>query len=234
MKIRLTIAGLLLPALTVAADPLAHMKEGMQKFQRGQFAEAAEAFRRAAEGAAQKQLDPAVARFNRGVALFRQGEYEQALQAFLEAAATTDLDLQALSYYNAACARLRQFETAVERQEGSSLERHLAEAVAFLDRSLLLKPDQPDARHQLEYALALQESLDLALIRLEEALGRAETLIAQHRFEEAHSLLLQIRQSTGPALLLPRADKPRFDRLLERTGQIVQILKGSESPGAQR
>lgn len=233
MKIRLTIACMLLPALAVAADPRAHMKAGAEKFQRGQFAEAAEAFRLAAETAGQKQLDPAVARFNRGVALFRQGDYEQALQAFLEAAVTTDLDLQALAYYNAACARLRQFEVALERQEGASLERYLAEAVAFLDRSLLLKPDQADARHQLEYVLSLQESLALALVRLEEALGRAETLIAQHRFEEAHALLLQVGQAAGPALLLPRADKPRFDRLLERTGQIVQILKGSESPGAQ-
>lgn len=221
---------MLLIATIAHADPHVAMREGFRAFEAGDFAAAASAFEQAARSARDAGLDPTVAQFNEGVALFRQSLWDAAADAFMEARLTTDLDRQARALFNAGTARLRQVEAALEAQDGRLIEKHLEESIELLSQSLLIKPDQDDVRHQLELALARRESLALFVVELGRVAEAADRLISQHRFEEAHGLLAAARERLAPALILPKPEVKSFERVLERTGQIVQILQATAQP----
>ncbi len=226
----LLLAAPLFACALAHADPRAAMREGFAAFERGEFAAAAAAFDKAEQQAGESGLDPTVPRFNKGVALFRQQRWDAAAAAFMEARLTPDLDRQARALYNAGCSRLKQVESALEAGEGRDLEKHLEEAIEWLGQSLLIRPDRPDARHQLERALATRERLSLYVVELASILQQADKWIAEYRFEDAHRLLATARERLAPALILPRPEVKSFEQALERTGQIVQILEAGEQP----
>jgi tetratricopeptide (TPR) repeat protein len=231
MKRRFAIVFFSFNTLTVAfGDPRVAMREGFEAFERGAFAAAAAAFERAEQEAESLRLDPSVPRFNKGVALYRQQLWDAAAATFLEARMTPNLDRQARALYNAACCRLRQVDAAIEMGDGRMLEQHLDEAIEWLGQSLLIRPDRDDARRQLERALAMKQTLALYLSELNMLAQRADRLIAEHRFEEAHTLLASARERLSPALILQRPEVKTFEQTLERTGQIVQILRAEETP----
>jgi tetratricopeptide (TPR) repeat protein len=230
MKRAAPILCLLSACAAAFADPRVAMREGFEAFERGEFVEAAAAFGRAEQEAASSNLDPTVPRFNKGVALYRQQLWDAAASTFMEARLTPDLDRQARALYNAGCCRLRQVDAAIEAGDGRLIEQHLDEAIEWLGQSLLIRPDRADARIQLERALATRETFTLYLSELSALAQQADRLIGEHRFEEAHAALTVARERLGPALILPRPEVKSFEQTLERTGQIVQILKTEEHP----
>lgn len=217
-------------AIAAHADPRVEMREGFRAFEKGEFAAAADAFEKAGASARESGLDPTVALFNRGVALYRQAQWDAAADAFFEARLTPNLDRQARALFNAGTARLKQVEAAIESREGRLIEQHLNEAIEWLGQSLLIRPDREDARHQLELALARQASLAMSVMELARVVQTADHLIAQHKFEEAHGLLAAARERLAPALLLPKPEVKSFEQVLERTGQIVQIIRSQQQP----
>lgn len=221
---------LLCTAIVARADPRVDMREGFRAFDKGEFAAAATAFEKAGATARESGLDPTVAQFNRGVALYRQSQWDAAADAFFEARLTPDLDRQARALYNAGTARLKQVEAAIEARDGQRIEQHLNEAIEWLGQSLLIRPNREDARHQLELALARRESLAMYVMELGRVAQTADQLIAQHQFEEAHGLLAAARERLAPALLLPKPEVKSFEQMLERTGQIVQIIQSQQQP----
>lgn len=231
MRMAIGIVLVLVLALTAFADPRAAMREGVRAFEKGEFARAAHLFEQAASNAAPSGLDPTVPLLNEGVALFRSGNYGAAADLFLQARLTPDLDRQARALYNAATARLKQVETALASGDGRDIERHLNEAIEWLSQSLIIRPDREDTRHQLEVALAHRDLLQGFLIELSVVLQTAERLLDDHRFEEAHRVLLAAKERLGPALILPKEEAKSFAQLLERTGQIVQILQTATAGG---
>ncbi len=81
--------------------------------------------------------------FNSGNALYRMGEFDSALREYLNAAASFDDELSAMSYYNAGNAELSAGD--------------LEAALESFKQSLRRNPGDLDAKYNLEVALALLE-----------------------------------------------------------------------------
>ncbi len=219
---------ILLPlAFSARAEPRLAMREGTKAFEQGQFTNAIARFDAAAEEAPAAQLDPGPARFNRGVALFHTHQWDAAYEAFSAAQKTADMKLQGIALYNAGVTRMKQVADALTSGSGTNLETHLTEAIELFGRSLLVYPNQPDTRTNLELALAQRAALQRAILSLQQALTNADQLIAAHEFSKANALLTNARQQLAPVLALGRPEAKTFEQYVERTGQIVEILTRS-------
>ncbi|MCO6401487.1 MAG: hypothetical protein J5I99_09715 [Verrucomicrobia bacterium] len=229
MKTQCTIVTLIFAgfALTASAEPRSAMREGTHAFEQGLFTNAVAAFDTAAQEAPSAGLDPGIARFNRGVALFRDKQWEPAHDTFLTAEKAADMEIQGMALYNAGVTRLHQVAEALNEGNGTNLEAHLNQAIDHFDRSLLIRPDQPNVRLNLEHALAQRAALHRAIVELQSSIQRADQLIIAHEFTQAHSLLTNANQRLAPILKLGRPEAKTFEQYLKRTGQIVQILEGS-------
>lgn len=215
---------LLAGAPLVHAEPRMALREGTRAFEEGHFTNAVAFFEMAAKEAPSAKLDPSVAHFNRGAAFFRDKQWDPACEAFLASSLTPDLERQALALYNAGVCRLQQVNKALETGDGTNLETHLNEAIDLFGKSLLVRPGQADARHNLEFALARKAALTAAIAELGLVLQNADQLVAAHQFPEAFNVLTQANKRLAPILKLGRPEAKTFEQLLERTGQIVQIL----------
>ena len=231
MKILLSIALLTTALVTFASatEPRAENRKGERLFQQGEFATAADAFQAAAASASSQNLDPAVPLFNAGVARLRAADSEQAASGFLAATRTPDLTLQSLAYFNAGTVRLLQIQQASQAGQASNVLAQLAQSIECLEQSLMIKPGRAETRHNLEVALTYRAAILAALARLVAAMDSAGRQVAQHQFVEAHQTLQQAGNELATALPLHPDQQKQFEQLLERTGQISEILKATET-----
>ncbi len=143
-----------LPLVAVADREVANqVREGLRLHQAGQFAEAAEAFAKAAQD---RPEDPRLA-FNHGTALAAQGKHDEAEARLRAAALARDPELAAAAHYNLGCLAADQLkrhfgeapEEAVEpaREEGLLLVRT---AVDHYRQALRTDPAHRGARRNLE------------------------------------------------------------------------------------
>lgn len=128
----------ILPAAVLAA--LVQVEAGNRAFRRGEVEAAVAAYRRALE----RRPDDEIVRYNLGTALLREGELEAALPHLSRATETRDPELRARAYYNLGTAHLAG---AAEDREGAR------RAVQALRQALLLRPEDADAKWNLELAL---------------------------------------------------------------------------------
>lgn len=126
---------------------------------------------------------PATGYYNLGNAQYRNGDYEKAASSFNEALRTTDLDLQAKSYFNRGNALLAR-TTELTGQEQISLAIELAyQATDMFEKSILLRPDDLPSKKNYEKARTLQ-------LNLENNLGKwhfdqAESLLTEYKAKDA-------------------------------------------------
>lgn len=227
MKISLSILALLIGASLAHAEPRMAMRDGTRTFEKGLFTNAVALFKTAAKEAPAAQLDPSVAQMNRGVALFRDKQLDAACEAFLAARLTSDLHQQGIALYNAGVCRLEQVQMGLETGSVDRLEEHLDQAIDLFGRSLLLLPNQPDTRHNLEVALAQKAALYAALAQLGITLQDAEKMLSAHNFTGMNDLLSKAAERLAPVLKLGRPEAKTFEQFRTRSGQIVQIINPS-------
>ncbi len=125
---------------------------GNRAYRRGDYARAAERYREAlAEEGGNPRLD-----YNLGTALLRQAELEAARGRLTAALGARTPDLRSQAFYN--------LGNAHAEDAGDGGAEPLRAAIAAYRRSLLLDPDQEDARWNLELALRrLEEETQAAL-----------------------------------------------------------------------
>jgi tetratricopeptide (TPR) repeat protein len=134
------IVAALFPFLTGFGDsPEARNRRGNRHYRRERYDDALTEYRSA------QVLAPELPElsFNAGNALYRKGVVTDALREYAKAAGAGDSLLAASAEYNAGTASLNAGD--------------LAAAVESLKASLRLRPDDPDAKHNLELALRLLE-----------------------------------------------------------------------------
>ncbi len=148
----------------VSADtPRASMQRGLREYQDQRFAEAADAFRQAAEEAADTRLDPARAHFNHANALFQQGRYEDAAHAYQDALRSTDLTLQQTAHFNRGNALLSMAEHLAGEQQYDTAKTFAEHALDSYRNALTLEPRDHDAKVNYELADRLREELEVLL-----------------------------------------------------------------------
>lgn len=128
----------ILPAVWLAG--LVQIEAGNRAFRSGEVGAAVAAYRRALE----RRPDDDVARYNLGTALLTEGQIEAALPYLARATETRHPELRARAYYNLGTAHLAQ---AAEDRESAR------RAVEAFRQSLLLRPEDTDAKWNLELAL---------------------------------------------------------------------------------
>lgn len=224
MKHLLVMLALFAGATLAHAEPRLAMREATRAFEKGLFTNAASLFETAAKEAPAAQLDPSVAQMNRGTALLRDKQLDAACEAFLAARLTSDLHQQGTALYNAGVCRLEQVQSGLQTGSVERLEQHLDEAIDLFGRSLLVLADNPDARHNLEIALAQKAALYAALAQLGITLQDAEKMLTAHNFTGMNELLTKAAERLAPVLKLGRPEAKTFEQFRERSGQIVQII----------
>jgi tetratricopeptide (TPR) repeat protein len=127
------------PAAGITLSDRVHsdIRKGNKHYDKGEHDKALEAYR----DAGKQDSTSAVPRFNSGDALYRLGQFEQGAQEFLKSASSSADSISAMSYYNLG-------NTAFQMGDYRS-------ATEAYKRSLLLAPNDQDAKYNLEYALRM-------------------------------------------------------------------------------
>lgn len=143
-----------------ADDPRREMSRGTTDFRQSRFDEAAQAFDRAAQGAAAAKLDTAPPRYNQGNALFRMGEHGEASARYADALRSTDLELQAKAYFNRGNALFAMAESEEATNELDTAVRAIDEALKMYESSMTLSPRDVDSKVNYELALRKKQELE--------------------------------------------------------------------------
>jgi tetratricopeptide (TPR) repeat protein len=202
------IAVLLCGTVTSHAEdtPRSSMRKGLKAYKAGNYTNAVQALEKTA-------LEfPAIGNFNLGNAHYRAGDYEAAATSYNEALRTTDLELQAKAYYNRGNALLaRTTELTGQEQIGMAIELSF-QAMDMFEKSILLTPDDLDAKQNFERAQLLRLKLEYNLGKWH--FDQAETLLQEYKAKDAQR---NYRQA-----------KKQFEHILENVdpshGESVQHL----------
>ena len=197
------------------------------------------------DGALQKfseaQLDhpesPALA-YDMGNAQYRKKRYDDAIASYKKALQGGDAGLAASSYYNLGNAHFRKGEFAIQGGKQEGIEDY-REAMANYKKSLEIRPDNKDAKRNIEVVQArIKELLDRQQQdqkqqggdpqkppepseEAKRVLARALQLVQERRYAEAKALLEDIIQKDRTAV--------SFQPYLQRVDDVLKVLRG-EAP----
>jgi len=204
------LTGILLinASLTVHAEdtPRSSMRKGLKAYKAGDYTNAVQSLEKTV-------LEfPDIGNYNLGNAHYRNREFEAAERAFNEALRTSDLDLQAKSYFNRGNALLAR-TTMLEGPEEISLATELAfQSMGMYEKAILLNPEDLDAKRNYEKA---------GLLRLKLEYNRAKWL-----FDHAESLLQEYKAKDARKNY--QQAKLQFEHILENVapnhGESIQYL----------
>ncbi len=176
--------------------------------------------------------------YNAGNAHFRKKKYEEAIAAYKKALHGDDAGLAASAYYNLGNSLFRKGEFAVQSGKQEGIEDY-REAMANYKKSLEIRPDNKDAKRNIEVVQArIKELLERQQQEQQQnpgspqkppepseaakqALARALQLVAERRYAEAKALLEDIIQKDKTAIT--------FQGHVQRIDDALRILRG-EAP----
>ncbi len=177
---------LLLPALSFAEEtPRSAMRKGLKLYRAGDYTNAVQALEKTA-------LEfPDIGNYNLGNAHYRNGDFEAAEHAYNEALRTTDLALQAKAYFNRGNALLAR-TTVMTGPEQIGLAAELAfQAADMYEKTILLDPDDLDAKQNYEKAQRLR--LKLEYTKGKWLFDHAESLLQKYKAKDAKKYYRQAR-----------------------------------------
>ena len=141
----LTLAGLSL--LAWGGPVVEKTKEGNRLYQAGQYEPAQTRYVEARSGVEEKTENSYRLHLNLGDALYRQKKYAEARKEFEQAGGSGTAELQAQSAYNVGNTYFKEALQTQDQNQGLEL---LKQAVASFRKTLELKPDDEDAKYNLE------------------------------------------------------------------------------------
>jgi Ca-activated chloride channel homolog len=141
----LTLAGLSLLAL--GGPVVEKTEEGNRLYRAGQYEQAQTRYVEARSGVEEKTENSARLHLNLGDALYQQKKYAEARKEFEQAAGSDQVELQAQATYNIGNSYFKEALQTKDQNQGLEL---LKQAVAGYRKTLELKPDDEDAKYNLE------------------------------------------------------------------------------------
>jgi Ca-activated chloride channel family protein len=142
-------------AVCVAKEPPASemVRRGNAALRAGKYDEAMKAYKQAEVS----QPESPQLKYNQGLIQYRQRDFAKARDLFGQALSTRDLDLEARAHFNLGdCAYSQALEKLKSYDEAIKLAR---EAIGYYRQALELKPDDRDARANIETAQLLIKDL---------------------------------------------------------------------------
>ncbi|MEO6094117.1 MAG: tetratricopeptide repeat protein [Fibrobacteria bacterium] len=176
--------------------------------------------------------------YNIGNAEYRKKKYEEAIKAYQKALHGEDAGLAASSYYNLGNAHFRKGEFSVQSGKQEGIEDY-REAMAMYKKSLELRPDNRNAKRNIEVVQArIKELLEKQKQdnkqqqgdpqkppepdeQAKAILARAMQLVEERRYAEAKTLLQDLIQKNKTAAT--------YQSHLQRIDDVLKILRG-EAP----
>lgn len=174
-----------------------------------------------------------------GNAQYRKKRYDDAIVSYKKALQGSDAGLASSAYYNLGNAHFRKGEFAIQSGKQEGIEDY-REAMANYKKSLELRPDNKDAKRNIEVVQArIKELLDRQNQKQDQkqqgkpqkppepseeakkVLARALQLVQQRRYSEAKTLLEDVIQKDRTAVT--------FQSYVQRIDDVLKILRG-ESP----
>ena len=122
-------------------------QEGNRLYQAGQYEQAQTRYVEARSGVEEKTENSARLHLNLGDALYQQKKYAEARKEFEQAAGSESQDLEAKSAYNIGNTYFKEALQTQDQNQGLEL---LKQAVGSFRKTLELKPDDEDAKYNLE------------------------------------------------------------------------------------
>ena len=141
--------------LLVAPAAWASPQSALRAYQKGNFASAEQQY------AAAARSSPSDARlsFDLGTAAYRKGDFEQAGKAFESSLRSENLGLQQQAYYNLGNASYRLGEATLAKKDIAATTAQWKRAIGEYEGALRLRPDDADARFNLEFVKKRLEEL---------------------------------------------------------------------------
>lgn len=173
--------------------------------------------------------------YNSGNAQFRKKKYAEAIAAYKKALHGEDAALAASAYYNLGNALFRKGEFAIQSGKQEGIEDY-REAMANYKKSLEIRPDNKDAKRNIEVVQArIKELLEQQKQEQQQnpgspqkppepseaakqVLARAMQLVAERRYAEAKALLEDVIQKDKTAIT--------FQGHVQRIDDVLSILRG--------
>jgi tetratricopeptide (TPR) repeat protein len=175
--------------------------------------------------------------YDMGNAQYRKKRYDDAIASYKKALQGGDAGLAASAYYNLGNAHFRKGESAIQSGKQEGIEDY-REAMANYKKSLEIRPDNKDAKRNIEVVQArIKELLDRQKQdqkqqgspqkppdpseEAKKVLARALQLVQERRYAEAKALLEGVIQKDKTAA--------SFQTYVQRIDDVLKILRG-ETP----
>ncbi len=176
--------------------------------------------------------------YNMGNAEYRKKKYDEAIKAYKKSLHGDDAGLAASSYYNLGNAHFRKGEFAVQSGKQEGIEDY-REAMAMYKKSLEIRPENKDAKRNIEVVQArIKELLEKQKQddqqqkgnpqkppepdeQAKQVLARAMQLVQERRYAEAKTLLEDLLQKNKTAAT--------YQAHVQRIDDVLKILRG-EAP----
>lgn len=141
--------------LMLISAPQADAADWVKDYRKGDYTNAFQALEKTAE------KFPDIGNYNRGNVLYREKDFQGSEKAYSSAAAqTTDEQLKQKALYNRGTALLAG---TTQQNDPAKIDAKIAaatQATGFFEQALALKPDDLDAKQNLERAIKLKEQLE--------------------------------------------------------------------------
>ncbi|MCF7847948.1 MAG: VWA domain-containing protein [Kiritimatiellales bacterium] len=146
---------LLLPfSARAEQSPRELMKQGLKHYEKGSYSNALQALEKTAADF------PDIGNYNLGNTLYRLKNFQGSEEAFKQALRTTDLDLQAKTYYNRGNALLAQTTQLADPQQIDQAIEMTRNAADMYEKAIQMDAVDMDAKRNYEKALKLLEKLE--------------------------------------------------------------------------
>jgi Ca-activated chloride channel homolog len=177
--------------------PRSDMRRGLQEYKQGNYTNAVELLKKTV-------LEfPDIGHYNLGNALYRIENYEEAEKAFEEALRSEQVDLQANAYFNRGCSMLARTTSLTSTDQIGLAAELCFQAQTMFEKSLLLRPDDLEAKRNFERAHQLRNELEFNQGRwlydqAEELLKAFNAKEAKPKYEQAKKQFEHILENVDP------------------------------------
>ena len=197
--------------------PRTCMKNGIKAYESGEYTNAVHLLEKTV------LAFPYLGNYNLGNAYYRQKKYEKAAQVFSEVLRSPDLSLQAKAYYNRANALFIQATLSTRPAEMNRAIEFAFQAEDAYEKSILLNPNDFEAKQNFERARALR--IELIFKKGKWFFDQAAGQLKQFKAKKAKQYYLEAKREFSQLLANIDPKNSSAKSYLKNTNQQLEMLQ---------